>query len=51
MMQSIFSWVDEHYDKIAVEEAILNSTEISGTVLRLPMVYGPGDRLIGFSRC
>lgn len=48
MMQSIFNWVDEHYDKIAVEEAILNSTEISGTVLRLPMVYGPGDYLHRF---
>src|SRR6266550_5785408 len=48
MMQSIFSWVDEHYDKIAVEEAILNSAEISGTVLRLPMVYGPGDPLHRF---
>ena len=48
MMQSIFSWVDKHYDKIAVEEAILNSTEISGTVLRLPMVYGPGDPLHRF---
>src|SRR5207248_3685958 len=45
MMQSIFRWVDEHYDKIPVEEAIMNSTEISGTVLRLPMVYGPGDPL------
>ena len=30
MMQSIFSWVDEHYDKIAVEEAILNSSEVPG---------------------
>ena len=48
MMHSIFSWVDEHYDKIAVEEAILNSAEISGTVLRLPMVYGPGDPLHRF---
>jgi nucleoside-diphosphate-sugar epimerase len=48
MMQSIFSWVDEHYDKIAVEEAILNSAEISGTVLRLPMVYGPRDPLHRF---
>src|SRR5213078_3354282 len=37
-----------HYDKIAVEETILNSTEISGTVLRLPMVYGPGDPLHRF---
>jgi nucleoside-diphosphate-sugar epimerase len=48
MMQSIFSWVDERYDKIAVEEAILNSFGAAGTVLRLPMVYGPGDRLHRF---
>ena len=48
MMQSIFSWVDEQYDKIAVEEAILNDPVVSGTVLRLPMVYGPGDPLHRF---
>ena len=48
MMQSIFTWVDEGYDKIAVEEAILNDPVISGTVLRLPMVYGPGDPLHRF---
>ena len=48
MMQSIFTWVDERYDKIAVEEAILNDPVVSGTVLRLPMVYGPGDPLHRF---
>jgi nucleoside-diphosphate-sugar epimerase len=48
MMQNIFTWVDEHYDKIAVEEAILNDPAILGTVLRLPMVYGPGDPLHRF---
>jgi nucleoside-diphosphate-sugar epimerase len=48
MMQSIFSWVDERYDKIAVEEAILNSFGAAGTVLRLPMVYGRGDPLHRF---
>jgi nucleoside-diphosphate-sugar epimerase len=48
MMQSIFTWVDEQYDKIAVEEAILNDPVVSGTVLRLPMVYGPGDPLHRF---
>ena len=48
MMQSIFSWVDERYDKIAVEEAILNNFGAAGTVLRLPMVYGPGDPLHRF---
>jgi nucleoside-diphosphate-sugar epimerase len=42
-MQSIFNWVDEHYDKIAVEEAVMNNRNVPGTILRLPMVYGPGD--------
>jgi len=45
MMQGIFTWVDENYDKIAVEEAIMNDARLPGTVLRLPMVYGPGDPL------
>ena len=45
MMQGIFTWVDENYDKIAVEESIMNGARIPGTVLRLPMVYGPGDPL------
>jgi len=45
MMQSIFTWVGEQYDKIAVEEEILNTPGLSGTVLRLPMVYGAGDPL------
>jgi nucleoside-diphosphate-sugar epimerase len=48
MMQVIFSWVDEHYDKIAVEDAIMTNPRISGTVLRLPMVYGMGDPLHRF---
>jgi len=45
MMRGIFSWLKEDYDKIAVEEAIVNDRVVSGTVLRLPMVYGPGDPL------
>jgi nucleoside-diphosphate-sugar epimerase len=48
MMQSIFTWLDDDYDKIAVEEAILKNSESKGIVLRLPMVYGPGDRLHRF---
>jgi nucleoside-diphosphate-sugar epimerase len=36
-------WRDE-YDKIPVEQAILSAPGIEGVVLRLPMVYGPGDR-------
>jgi nucleoside-diphosphate-sugar epimerase len=45
-LQSVFGWLDEHYDKIPVERAILSMPgELPGTVLRLPMIYGPGDRL------
>ena len=32
-----------HYDKILVERAVLASSALAGTVLRLPAVYGPGD--------
>jgi len=31
------------YEKILVEQAILGDARLSGTVLRLPQVYGPGD--------
>lgn len=31
------------YEKIVVEKLIMESSSISGTILRLPMVYGPGD--------
>jgi nucleoside-diphosphate-sugar epimerase len=48
MLQNVFAWLDEHYDKIAVEEAIMDDPAIPGTVLRLPMVYGPGDPLHRF---
>ncbi len=29
--------------KILVEQTVLNNTELSATILRLPMVYGPND--------
>jgi nucleoside-diphosphate-sugar epimerase len=48
MLQNTFTWLDEHYDKIAVEEAIRGDPAVSWTVLRLPMVYGPGDPLHRF---
>lgn len=32
------------YDKIPLEKACLEDFEFEGTVLRLPMIYGPGDR-------
>ncbi len=47
-LKSVFSWLDERYDKLAVEEAIMGDTQIPGSVLRLPMVYGPGDPLHRF---
>lgn len=47
-MQSIFSWLDEEYDKVRVERALNASTDPPVTVLRLPMVYGPGDPLHRF---
>jgi nucleoside-diphosphate-sugar epimerase len=44
-LRAVFSWIDEEYDKIAVEQVVMNTAGIAGTVLRLPMVYGPGDPL------
>jgi nucleoside-diphosphate-sugar epimerase len=32
-----------HYEKIQVEQLVLSDPSLPGTVLRLPMVYGPGD--------
>lgn len=36
-------WIDDEYDKIQVEQAISGHCELPATILRLPMVYGPGD--------
>ena len=47
-LQQIFGWLDEEYDKIPVERAVLSDERLPGTVLRLPMVYGPGDKLHRF---
>jgi len=32
-----------HYDKILVEQIVMNDAQLPGTVLRLPCVYGPRD--------
>jgi nucleoside-diphosphate-sugar epimerase len=48
MLQRVFGWLDAEYDKIPVERVILGEPELPGTVLRLPMVYGPGDPLRRF---
>jgi nucleoside-diphosphate-sugar epimerase len=48
MMQGIFTWVTEDYDKIAVEDAVMSDPAGQASILRLPMVYGPGDPLHRF---
>lgn len=35
-------WLDD-YDKTLVEQVVLTEPELPGTILRLPMVYGPKD--------
>jgi nucleoside-diphosphate-sugar epimerase len=47
-LQQVFSWFDDEYEKITVERAVLADDELPGTVMRLPMVYGPGDPLHRF---
>jgi nucleoside-diphosphate-sugar epimerase len=44
-LKSVFEWLDDEYDKIPAERQVLGDSHTAGTVLRLPMVYGPGDRL------
>jgi nucleoside-diphosphate-sugar epimerase len=48
LMRKIFPWVTDDYDKIPAERVVMNDRELPGTVLRLPMAYGPGDRLHRF---
>ena len=54
MLRKIFSWVTDDYDKIPAERIVMKNVnemkdgELAGTVLRLPMVYGPGDPLHRF---
>jgi nucleoside-diphosphate-sugar epimerase len=45
ILEQAFGWVDSEYDKIPVERTLLGVPDLPATVLRLPMVYGPGDRL------
>src|SRR5216683_4742438 len=48
LMRKIFPWVTDDYDKIPAERVVMNDRELPGTVLRLPMAYGPGDPLHRF---
>lgn len=42
------AWMDD-YDKIPLEEAARAAGGLEATILRLPMVFGPGDRQRRFS--
>lgn len=48
MGKKIFSWMTDDYDKVPVERMVMSDLELPGTVLRLPMIYGPGDPLHRF---
>jgi nucleoside-diphosphate-sugar epimerase len=48
MLKGVFGWADDEYDKIPVEQAVLAVNDLPATVLRLPMVYGPRDKLHRF---
>lgn len=46
--KKLFAWMDDDYEKIAVERIALSDPSLPATVLRLPMIYGPGDHLHRF---
>ena len=45
MLKRVFGWLDDEYDKVAVESALRGRADLPATILRLPMIYGPGDQL------
>jgi len=44
-LRDVFPWLDDQYEKILVERAASTDPLLPATILRLPMVYGPGDPL------
>lgn len=42
-VQQMVTWLDDEYDKVPAERAVLSDASLPGCVLRLPMIYGPGD--------
>jgi nucleoside-diphosphate-sugar epimerase len=48
-LREVFSWLTDDYDKIPAERVVMSDRDIAGTVLRLPMIYGPGDPLRRFN--
>lgn len=47
-LRGILRYFDTDYEKIDVEKVVLSDAELPATVLRLPMVYGPGDYIHRF---
>jgi hypothetical protein len=41
-------WLGAEYDTIPIEREVLGDRELAGTIVRLPMVYGPRDPLHRF---
>ena len=44
-----FDWVTPEYEKILVEHVVRSKPDLPAAILRLPMVYGPGDPLHRFA--
>jgi nucleoside-diphosphate-sugar epimerase len=44
-LESVLGWVDQAYDKVPAERVVMSNADLPGTVLRLPIIYGPGDPL------
>lgn len=47
-LRETLTWLDGEYEKISVELALRGDSELPATILRLPMIYGPGDPLHRF---
>src|SRR5579859_5282337 len=48
ILRKTFTWVTDDYDKISAELVVMSDPDLPGTVLHLPIIYGPGDRLHRF---
>lgn len=48
VVSQFLPYFHEDYEKIDVEKVVLGEPELPATVLRLPMVYGPGDYIHRF---
>ncbi len=42
-VRRFYPWVEEDYDKVPVERVVMSRPGLPAAILRLPMVYGPGD--------